>query len=117
MTKCIDAFVKRWNATYPADWHIKYVESLEQFITLSNGLANLQAKAAYVWFRYGVDSQPAPVVPKLPTIKLGPSGEWDKPGMGFPNEWVNYTGGFILASVQYQLTKNKIPWIIVKDWE
>ncbi len=112
-----ELFIQMWNKEYPPHRHIGYNVETQHFVNINNNLSSLQAEAAFVWFRYGVDSQPAPVVPKLPTIKLGPSGEWDKPGMGFPNEWVNYTGGFILASVQYQLTKNKIPWIIVKDWE
>jgi hypothetical protein len=116
MTKHVDVFVKQWNAAYPADWHIKYVESLEQFITLSNGLANLQAKAAYVWFSYGVESTPAPVPVKLPTVRLGPTGEWDYPGMGFPKEWDSYSGEAIHNLVQRELMRLKIPYICVDKW-
>ena len=118
MSKHVDAFVKQWNTTYPDTWHIRYETALEQFITLSNGLANLQAKAAYIWFSYGIDSVPAPVLKPvvLPTVRLGPTGEWDNPGMGLPKEWDSYSGVTIHNLVQRELKRLKIPYISVSAW-
>lgn len=115
--KIREQFIEMWNREMPSHRHVSYNEETKHFVNINNSIINLQAEAAWVWFRHGIESQPVPVAPKLPTIKLGHSGEWDNPGMGLPKEWVNYTGGFILARVQYQLTKNKIPWITVSDWE
>lgn len=115
-----EKFIELWNREMPEHRHVGYNSETQHFVNINNNLSSLQAEAAFVWFRYGVESQPAPVAPRLPdipTIKLGHSGEWDNPGMGLPKEWDSFSGAYILARVQYQLTKNKIPWITVNDWE
>ena len=117
MTTLVNKFVQLWNANQPADRHICFEPVKQHFINIHTRLQSLQAATAFIWFQHGVDAQPAPVIPKLPTIKLGPTGEWDNPGMGLPKEWDTFSSGYVLARVEYQLNKHKIPWVRVNNWE
>ena len=112
-----EKFIQMWNKEYPPHRHISFNVETQHFVNINNSLSSLQAEAAFLWFRYGVESQPTPAAPKLPTIKLGPTGEWDNPGMGLPKEWDSFSSGYVLARVEYQLNKHKIPWVRVNNWE